>query len=180
MAGAMGLSSWPNRWTTTRSGPRSSPGPCAAGKLALGERPALPTGSQLYDSHSVPMVLRQYGLGYHGEAGPDEWHLRVFDSGASATTCCRTANYGYLEHLINAFAAVVISICVLGAFLIGRRGHRTSSRPSRSWPMPCRAGGSPFPQDARDEIGVLAVPSPGTDELERFPSRAMLQRRCQP
>ncbi|MEE9888630.1 MAG: hypothetical protein PBU96_04040 [Stenotrophomonas geniculata] len=49
--------------------------------LARGERTALPPGSQLYDSHSVPMVLRQYGLGYHGEAGPDEWHLRVFDSG---------------------------------------------------------------------------------------------------
>lgn len=139
--------------------------------LARGERPALPPGSQLYDSHSVPMVLRQYGLGYHGEAGPDEWHLRVFDSGGQRYYLLQdAAPYGYLEHLINAFAAVVISICVLGAFLIGRRVASHVIAPITQLADAVQSGRKPFPcQDARDEIGVLARAfARHSDELERF------------
>nr|WP_219633368.1 HAMP domain-containing sensor histidine kinase [Stenotrophomonas maltophilia] len=139
--------------------------------LARGERPALPPGSQLYDSHSVPMVLRQYGLGYHGEAGPDEWHLRVFNSGGQRYYLLQdAAPYGYLEHLINAFAAVVISICVLGAFLIGRRVASHVIAPITQLADAVQSGRKPFPcQDARDEIGVLARAfARHSDELERF------------
>ncbi|WP_329848047.1 HAMP domain-containing sensor histidine kinase [Stenotrophomonas hibiscicola] len=139
--------------------------------LARGERPALPPGSQLYDSHSVPMVLRQYGLGYHGEAGPDEWHLRVFDSGGQRYYLLQdAAPYGYLEHLINAFAAVVISICVLGAFLIGRRVASHVIAPITQLADAVQSRRKPFPcQDARDEIGVLARAfARHSDELERF------------
>ncbi len=50
-------------------------------ELARGRRPDLPSGSALFDAQDVPVVLRQYGPGYHGEAAPNEWHLRVFDSG---------------------------------------------------------------------------------------------------
>ncbi len=32
-------------------------------ELARGQRPAVPSGSALYDARNVPVVLRQYGLG---------------------------------------------------------------------------------------------------------------------
>ncbi|TGQ96097.1 two-component sensor histidine kinase, partial [Mesorhizobium sp. M4B.F.Ca.ET.203.01.1.1] len=90
--------------------------------LARGQRPALPAGTRLYDADDVPAVLRQYGPGHHGEEAPNEWHLSVFDSGGQRYYLLQdAAHYAYLEHLINVFAALVISICVLGAFLIGRK-----------------------------------------------------------
>ncbi len=119
---------------------------------------------QLYDSHSVPMVLRQYGLGYHGEAGPDEWHLRVFDSGGQRYYLLQdAAPYGYLEHLINAFAAVVISICVLGAFLIGRRVASHVIAPITQLADAVQSGRKPFPVRTPATRSVYSpVPSPGT------------------
>ncbi len=141
------------------------------GALARGEHPALPSGSQLYDSNSVPMVLRQYGPGYHGEAAPNEWHLRVFDSDGQRYYLLQdAAPYGYLEHMINAFAALVISICVLGAFLIGRKVATHVIAPITRLADAVQDGQKPFPyQDARDEIGVLARAfARHSDELERF------------
>lgn len=114
--------------------------------LARGERTALPLGSQLYDHDSVPMVLRQYGLGYHGEAAPNEWHLRVFDSGGQRYYLLQdAAPYGYLEYLINAFAALVISICVLGAFLIGRKVASHVIAPITQLADAVQSGRKPFP-----------------------------------
>lgn len=140
-------------------------------ELARGQCPALPSGSALYDAHNVPVVLRQYGLGYHGEAAPNEWHLRVFDSGGQRYYLLQdAAPYGYLEHLINAFAALVISICVLGAFLIGRKVALHVIAPITQLADAVQSGRKPFPyQDARDEIGVLARAfARHSDELERF------------
>ncbi len=140
-------------------------------ELARGQRPALPSGSALYDARNVPVVLRQYGLGYHGEQAPNEWHLRVFDSGGQRYYLLQdAAPYGYLEHLINAFAALVISICVLGAFLIGRRVASHVIAPITQLADAVQSGQKPFPyQDARDEIGVLARAfARHSDELERF------------
>ncbi|MEW6383849.1 MAG: HAMP domain-containing sensor histidine kinase, partial [Pseudomonadota bacterium] len=105
------------------------------------------------------------------EAGPDEWHLRVFDSGGQRYYLLQdAAPYGYLEHLINAFAAVVISICVLGAFLIGRRVASHVIAPITQLADAVQSGRKPFPcQDAGDEIGVLARAfARHSDELERF------------
>jgi signal transduction histidine kinase len=78
--------------------------------------------------------------------------------------------YGYLEHLINAFAALVISICVLGAFLIGRKVATHVIAPITRLADAVQDGHKPFPyQDARDEIGVLARAfARHSDELERF------------
>ncbi len=140
-------------------------------ELARGRRPDLPSGSALYDDHGAPVVLRQYGLGYHGEAAPNEWHLRVFDGGGRRYYLLQdAAPYGYLEHLINAFAALVISICVLGAFLIGRKVATHVIAPITRLADAVQDGQKPFPyQDARDEIGVLARAfARHSDELERF------------
>jgi signal transduction histidine kinase len=139
--------------------------------LAHGQRPTLPSGSALYDAHNVPVVLRQFGLGYHGEEAPNEWHLRVFDSGGQRYYLLQdAAAYAYLEHLINAFAALVISICVLGAFLIGRKVASHVIAPITQLADAVQRGRKPFPyQDARDEIGVLARAfARHSDELERF------------
>ncbi|KUJ01204.1 histidine kinase, partial [Stenotrophomonas maltophilia] len=140
-------------------------------ELARGRRPDLPSGSALFDAQDVPVVLRQYGPGYHGEAAPNEWHLRVFDSAGQRYYLLQdAAPYGYLEYLINAFAALVISICVLGAFLIGRKVATHVIAPITRLADAVQDGHKPFPyQDARDEIGVLARAfARHSDELERF------------
>ncbi|MBH1495006.1 HAMP domain-containing histidine kinase [Stenotrophomonas maltophilia] len=139
--------------------------------LALGQRSALPPETQLYDAHNVPIVLRQYGPGYHGEEAPNEWHLSVFDSGDQRYYLLQdAAHYGYLENLINAFATLVLSICVLGAFLIGRKVATHVIAPITRLADAVQDGQKPFPyQDARDEIGVLARAfARHSDELERF------------
>lgn len=139
--------------------------------LDRGQHPALPPGTQLFDAQAVPVVLRQYGPGYHGEEAPNEWHLRVFDSrGQRYYLLQDAAPYGYLEHLINAFAALVISVCVLGAFLIGRKVATHVIAPITRLADAVQDGHKPFPyQDARDEIGVLARAfARHSDELERF------------
>ncbi|WP_182067750.1 sensor histidine kinase [Stenotrophomonas pavanii] len=142
--------------------------------LARGQRPALPAGTRLYDADDVPAVLRQYGPGQHGEEAPNEWHLSVFDSGGQRYYLLQdAAHYAYLEHLINAFAALVISICVLGAFLIGRKVATHVIAPITRLADAVQDGHKPFPyQDARDEIGVLARAfARHSDELERFLQR---------
>lgn len=125
-------------------------------ELARGRRPDLPSGSALFDAQDVPVVLRQYDPGYHGEAAPNEWHLRVFDSAGQRYYLLQdAAPYGYLEYLINAFAALVISICVLGAFLIGRKVATHVIAPITRLADAVQDGHKPFPyQDARDEIGA--------------------------
>lgn len=140
-------------------------------ELARGRRPDLPSGSALFDAQDVPVVLRQYDPGYHGEAAPNEWHLRVFDSAGQRYYLLQdAAPYGYLEYLINAFAALVISICVLGAFLIGRKVATHVIAPITRLADAVQDGHKPFPyQDARDEIGVLARAfARHSDELEGF------------
>ena len=139
--------------------------------LARGQRPTLPTGTQLFDADDVPVVLRQYGPGHHGEEAPNEWHLSVFDNGDQRYYLLQdAAHYGYLEHLINAFAALVISICVLCAFLLGRKVATHVIAPITRLADAVQDGQKPFPyQDARDEIGVLSRAfARHSDELERF------------
>lgn len=142
--------------------------------LASGAQPALPKGSQLYDARSVPLVLRRYGLGYHGEEGPNEWHLRVFESNGQRYYLLQDGeHYAYLEHLINAFAALVILTCVLCAFWIGRRTAAHVIAPITHLADAVQSKHKPFPyQDARDEIGVLARAfAQHSDELEQFLQR---------
>lgn len=139
--------------------------------LAHDRLPEVADGSRLYDSRSVPTVLRQYGPGYHGEEAPNEWHLRVFDSAGQRYYLLHdAAHYAYLEHLIDAFAALVITICVLCAFLIGRRTATHVIAPITRLANAIEDNQKPFPyQDARDEIGVLARAfARHSDELERF------------
>ena len=110
------------------------------------------------------MVLRQYGLGYHGEAAPNEWHLRVFDSGGQRYYLLQdAAPYGYLEYLINAFAALVISICVLGAFLIGRKVASHVIAPITQLADAVQSGRKPFPARTHATRSVFwPAPLPGT------------------
>lgn len=142
--------------------------------LAQGVQPDLPEGSQLFDPHTVPQVLRRYGLGYHGEAAPNEWHLRVFESNGQRYYLLQHGDhYAYLEHLINAFAALVILTCVLCAFWIGRRTSAHVIAPITRLADAVQNKHKPFPfQDARDEIGVLARAfAQHSDELEQFLQR---------
>ncbi|CAM4117518.1 HAMP domain-containing sensor histidine kinase [Stenotrophomonas lactitubi] len=142
--------------------------------LASGEQPELTKGSQLYDARSAPQVLRRYGPGYHGEKGPNEWHLRVFESDGQRYYLLQDGqHYAYLEHLINAFAALVILTCVLCAFWIGRRTAAHVIAPITRLAEAVQNKHKPFPyQDARDEIGVLARAfAQHSDELEQFLQR---------
>lgn len=139
--------------------------------IRLGSPRVVTHDSQLYDEENVPTVLRQYGPGYHGEPAPNEWHLRVFDvEGKRYYLLQDGEHYAYLEHLINAFAALVILTCVLCAYWIGRLTSAHVIAPITRLSEAVQHTSKPFPyQDARDEIGVLARAfAQHSDELERF------------
>lgn len=139
--------------------------------LRRSEIPTLPQGSYLYSEDDVPAVLRQYGHGYHGEAAPNEWHLRVFDAHGKRYYLLQEGNYfAYLDVLIDVFAALVILTCVLCAFWIGRLTSSHVIAPITLLSEAVQNAAKPFPyQQARDEIGVLARAfAQHSDELERF------------
>ena len=139
--------------------------------LRRGQMPALPQGSYLYGEDDVPLVLRQYGRGYHGGAAPNEWHLRVFDAQGKRYYLLQEGDYfAYLDMWINMFAALVILTCVLCAFWIGRLTSAHVIAPITRLSEAVENTAKPFPyQQARDEIGVLARAfARHSDELERF------------
>lgn len=142
--------------------------------LARSIWPAMPKGSQLYDARNVPDVLRQYGPGYHGEEKPNEWHLLVFERNGKRYYLVQDGEYyAYLEHLIDAFAMLVILTCILCAFWIGRLTSAHVIAPITRLADAVQNKQKPFPfQDARDEIGVLARAfAQHSNELEQFLQR---------
>jgi signal transduction histidine kinase len=143
-------------------------------ELANGAPPTLSPGSQLYDSRSVPDNLRTFAPGYYSADPPDVWHLLVFDSGGQRYYLRQDAErYQYLEHVIDGYALVVILLCILCAFWIGRLTAARVIAPITLLADAVQRKQTPFPfQDARDEIGVLARAfAQHSDEAEQFLQR---------
>jgi signal transduction histidine kinase len=143
-------------------------------ELAHGTTPALSPGSQLYDSRSVPDDLRRFAPGYYSADPPDVWHLLVFDGDGQRYYLRQDAErYQYLEHVIDGYALVVILLCILCAFWIGRLTAARVIAPITLLADAVQRKQTPFPfQDARDEIGVLARAfAQHSDEAEQFLQR---------
>lgn len=142
--------------------------------LAAGTRPALPPGSELYDARNVPDALRPHAPGYYSADPPDAWHLLVFDLGGQRYYLRQDAErYQYLEHVIDGYALVVMLLCILCAFWIGRLTAARVIAPITLLADAVQRGQTPFPfQEARDEIGVLARAfAQHSDEAEQFLQR---------
>lgn len=146
-------------------------------EIAKGIPPTLPEGSQLYDAQTVPDALRQYAPGYHRMEKPDGWHLQVFERNHQRYYLLQDGrSYTYLERLIDGFGPVIILLCILCAFWIGRRTSAHVTTPITRLADAVQHKQKPFPfQDAPDEIGVLARAfAQHSDELEQF----LLREQC--
>lgn len=142
--------------------------------IAKGITPTLPEGSQLHDASTVPDALRQYAPGYHSAELPDYWHLLVFEVDHQRYYLLQNAEYyQYLEHVIDGYALLVILLCILCAFWIGRLTSARVIAPITRLAEAVQRKQMPFPfQDARDEIGVLARAfAQHSDEAEQFLQR---------
>jgi len=142
--------------------------------IANGITPHMPQGSQLHDAQTVPGALRQYAPGYHSVKEPDVWHLLVFELNHQRYYLLQdVAHYEYLEHVIDIYALVVISLCILCAFWIGRLTAARVIAPITRLADAVQSRQKPFPfQDARDEVGVLARAfAQHSAELEQFLQR---------
>ncbi len=143
-------------------------------ELASGTAPTLPAGSQLYDAQTVPDALRKYAPGYHSAKEPDVWHMLVFEhDGRRYYLLQDVEHYQYLEHVIDGYALLVILLCILCAFWIGRLTAARVIAPITRLADAVQRKQMPFPfQDARDEIGVLARAfAQHSDEAEQFLQR---------
>lgn len=143
-------------------------------EMANGTLPTPPDGSQLYDATTAPAALRSYTPGYYSAKHPDVWHMLVFDRDGQRYYLRQDAKrYQYLEHVIDAYALVVILSCILCAFWIGRLTAARVIAPITRLADAVERKEMPFPfQDARDEIGVLARAfAQHSDEAQRFLQR---------
>lgn len=142
--------------------------------LARGIVPAAAEGSRLYDTKTVPGALHRYAPGYHIVTGSSIGHLLVFEQDDQRYYLLQDGRYyAYLEHMIDAYAFLVIVLCILCAFWIGRLTAARVIAPITRLAEAVQQKQMPFPfQDARDEIGVLARAfSQHSDEAEQFLQR---------
>ena len=145
--------------------------------IVKGISPTLPEGSQFYDEHSVPDTLRHYASGYHRLEKPDHWYLLVFERNDQRYYLLQDGkSYPFLEYLIDGFAPLVILLCILCAFWIGRLTSARVTAPITRLADVVQRKQKPLPfQDANDEIGVLARAfAQHSDELEQF----LYRERC--
>jgi signal transduction histidine kinase len=142
--------------------------------IAKGAAPGLSAGSKFYDVQTVPPALRAYAPGYHPLQLPEAWHLQVFElEGRRYYLLHDGEHYAYLEHVIDAYALLVILSCILCAFWIGRKTSARVIAPITRLAEAVQNKHKPLPfQDASDEIGVLARAfARHSDELEQFLQR---------
>ncbi|MBZ8143523.1 two-component sensor histidine kinase, partial [Rubrivivax gelatinosus] len=121
-----------------------------------------------------PDALRRYAPGYHSVKEPEVWHLLVFDLNDQRYYLLQDGEpYEYLEHVIDGYALLVILLCILCAFWIGRQTSARVTAPITRLAEAVQRKQMPFPyQDARDEIGVLARAfAQHSEELEQFLQR---------
>ncbi len=139
--------------------------------IVKGISPTLPEGSQFYDPQTVPDALRHYAPGYHRLEKSDHWYLLVFTLNDQAYYLLQDGKYyRFLEYLIDGFAPLVILLCILCAFWIGRlTSARVTAPITRLADVVQRKQKTLLFQDASDEIGVLARAfAQHSEELEQF------------
>lgn len=143
-------------------------------ELAKGVAPTPPEGILFYDAQSVPDALRQYAPGYHRLEEPEVRHLMVFERNTQRYYLLQDGgSYAYLEHVIDGYALLVILLCIVCAFWMGRLTSARVTAPITRLADAVQRKQKPFPfQDARDEIGVLARAfAQHSDEAEQFLQR---------
>lgn len=148
--------------------------PALQADIARGAAPRLPAGARLYDAGDVPEALRARAPGYHRLQKPAGWHLLVFEAGGQRRYLLRDgAAWAWLEYLIDGFAPLVILLCILCAFWMGRLTSARVTAPITRLAEVVQRNEKPLPfQDAQDEIGVLARAfARHSDELEQFLQR---------
>ncbi|MCW2473945.1 HAMP domain-containing sensor histidine kinase [Candidatus Symbiopectobacterium sp. NZEC151] len=139
--------------------------------ITNGTPPTLPEGSQFYDTQTVPDALRHYAPGYHRLEKPNHWYLLVFELDVQRYYLLQDGKYyWFLEYMIDGFAPLVILLCILCAFWIGRLTSARVTAPITRLADVVQRKQKPLPfQDASDEIGVLARAfAQHSDELEQF------------
>lgn len=142
--------------------------------LAKGATPELSEGTYLYNEQNVPSSLRQYTINYHYVDEPNGQHLLVFElDGQRYYLLQDSRNYKVLEFLIDSFAPMIILLCILCAFWIGRLTSARVTMPIVQLADAVQQKQTPFPfQDENNEIGVLARAfAQHSDELEQFLQR---------
>ncbi len=140
-------------------------------EIASGVVPILPAGSLLYDAQTAPDALLRYAPGYHLLEASAYRHLLVFERNAQRFYFLQDGEpYAGLELLIDSFAPLVIAVCILGAFWMGRLTSARVTVPITRLANAVQRNQKPLPfMDSNDEIGVLARAfAQHSDELERF------------
>ncbi|WP_252318767.1 MULTISPECIES: histidine kinase dimerization/phospho-acceptor domain-containing protein [Symbiopectobacterium] len=96
--------------------------------------------------------------GYHRLEKSDHWYMLVFTLNDQDYYLLQDGKYyRFLEYLIDGFAPLVILLCILCAFWIGRLTSARVTAPITRLADVVQRKQKPLPfQDASDEIGVLA------------------------
>lgn len=142
--------------------------------IAKRRLPTLPEGSELYDAQNVPDILRPYAPGYHRTEKPDDRNLLVFErNNARYYLLQERDRYLYLEFMIDSFAPLIIFLCLVFAFWIGRLTSARVTAPIVQLSDAVQRNQKPLPfLNANDEIGVLARAfARHSEELEKFLER---------
>lgn len=143
--------------------------------LKQGQPLVVPEGRKFYDALTVPDKLRQYPLGFHDVDGlGEEWNLLVFDLNDQRYYFLQDGEYfEYLERIIEGFTLLIMVLCILCAFWIGRLTSARVIAPITRLANAVAHKEKPFPfQAASDEMGVLARAfSQHSNELEQFLQR---------
>lgn len=145
--------------------------------VASGIVPTLPAGNLLYNTQTVPDTLLRFAPGYHRLEESEYRHLLVFDLNSQRFYLLQDGErYAGLELLIDSFAPLVIGLCILGAFWMGRLTSARVTVPITRLANAVQLNQKPLPfMDSNDEIGVLARAfAQHSDELERF----LYRERC--
>ncbi|THJ34535.1 HAMP domain-containing histidine kinase [Lampropedia aestuarii] len=128
--------------------------------LALQQGYALevPPGRQLYDALSVPQALRNYPLGVHELDQPEPWHLLVFESNDQRYYLLQDSTYfEHLEPMVDAFMLLIVVLCIVSAFWIGRLTSARVIAPIKQLADAVEHQAQPLPfEQASDEMGQLA------------------------
>lgn len=142
--------------------------------LTKGIKPDLPEGTYLYNEQTVPAPLRKYTENYHYLNNPIDHHLLVFKFNDQLYYLFQDGKkYKLLEFLIDIFAPLIILLCILCAFWIGRLTSAHVINPIERLADAVQKKQKPLPyQDETDEIGILARAfAQHSNELEQFLQR---------
>ncbi|QZY78809.1 HAMP domain-containing histidine kinase [Klebsiella sp. CTHL.F3a] len=143
-------------------------------ELAGGLSPVIPENSQFYDSQTVPDRLRLLAPGYHSLTTSENKHLYVFESQNQRYYLLQAyKQLWYIDVIIDGFGPLIIIICILCAFWIGRLTSARITIPIMQLAEIVQRKEKPLPfLDAKDEIGILSRAfDKHSEDLERFLQR---------